>query len=377
METPFIFGDIAKNQQFIGYEDETETLVSSFISSKNIVVTAARKTGKTSLLEKATSKAQKICPELHICRISLANVRDEHHFFTLLAQQTIKAFSSSWEEAAALIKECFSGIDVRMSMDTGRLSDMKLSFDRRDTSSSREIFWKMPQSLAVRAGVKLAVIIDDFNNVFNFKECDDLIEDMFAAWAENSEVSYCLAGSHRALMLERFSSKKAVEWGFGNVISLGHISGDALMEFIKSEFSRTSKYIDDDTARGIIKLSDSHPYYLQQLSQIAWLRTYVVCTSDIVIEAYEALLDQLDMVFRALTDTLTDQQICYIKAVVSGETIISTSDVLHRYGISSATSASRSKTALLQRDMIEISNGFPIIEDPMYGAWLKKRYFQI
>ncbi len=377
METPFIFGDIAKNQQFIGYKDETEALVSSFVSSKNIVVTAARKTGKTSLLEKATSKAQKICPELHICRISLANVRDEHHFFTLLAQQTIKAFSSSWEEAASLIKECFSGIDVRMSMNTGRLSDMKLSFDRRDTSSSRERFWKMPQSLSVRAGVRLAVIIDDFNNVFNFKECDPFIDDMFSTWTGDGDVSYCLAGSHRTLMIERFSSKKAVESGFGNVISLEHISQDALMEFIKSEFSRTSKYIDDDTARYIINLSDSHPYYLQQLSQISWLRTYVVCTCDIVNEAYKALLDQLDMVFRTLTDTLTDQQICYVKAVVSGERIISTADVLHRYGISSATSASRSKAALLQRDIIDIHDGYPVIQDPIYSAWMKKRHFLI
>ena len=161
------------------------------------------------------------------------------------------------------------------------------------------------------------------------------------------------------------------------VLSPGNIDEAALIEFIMKEFSRTSKYIDEESARLLVRLSGSHPYYLQQISQIAWLRTYVVCTCDIIKEAYEALLDQLDMVFSALTNTLTDQQICYVKAIVSGEKTISTADVLHRYGISSATSASRSKTALLQRDMIDIRDGAAMIQDPIYASWLKNRYFLI
>lgn len=377
METPFIFGHIAENQYFIGYKDETEALASSFIASKNTVLTIPRKCGKSSLLEKASRQALESCAELRICWISLTNVRDEHLFFTLLAQQTVKALSSSWEEAAALVKEYFAGIDVRMSMDTGRLSDMKLTFDRRDTASSREIFWKMPGILAGLKGVRLAVVADDFNNIINFKDHQAFLDEMFGEWKEGKGVSYCLAGSHRTLMLEWFSTKAAAESGFGNVLSPGNIDEAALMEFIMKEFSRTSKYIDEESARLLVRLSGSHPYYLQQISQIAWLRTYVVCTCDIIKEAYEALLDQLDMVFSALTNTLTDQQICYVKAIVSGEKIISTADVLHRYGISSATSASRSKTALLQRDMIDIRDGAAMIQDPIYASWLKNRYFLI
>ena len=203
------------------------------------------------------------------------------------------------------------------------------------------------------------------------------LDEMLGEWKEGKGVSYCLAGSHRTLMLEWFSTKAAAEAGFGNVLSPGNIDEAALIEFIMKEFSRTSKYIDEESARLLVRLSGSHPYYLQQISQIAWLRTYVVCTCDIIKEAYEALLDQLDMVFSALTNTLTDQQICYVKAIVSGEKTISTADVLHRYGISSATSASRSKTALLQRDMIDIRDGAAMIQDPIYASWLRNRYFLI
>lgn len=377
MEIPFIFGNIAENQNFIGYKDETEALVSSFISSKNIIVAGARKCGKTSLLKKASHNALETCPEIRICRIALTGVRDEHVFFTLLAQQTIKALSSSWEEAAAMVKEYFAGMDVRMSMDTGSLSDMRLTFDRRDTGSSHEIFWRMPECLARQMGARLVVLADDFNNIINFKDREGFLMEMFEWWKEGGSVSYCLAGSHHALLTDWFSSRAASDAGFGNIISLRNIEETALTDFIKTEFSHTSKYIDDEAAGLIVSLTGAHPYYLQQLAQLSWLRTYVVCTCEIVKDAYETLLDQLDMVFGDLTDTLTDQQICYVKAIISGERIISTADVLHRYGISSATSASRSKTALLQRDMIDTQDGYPVIQDPVYASWLKNRYFLI
>jgi predicted AAA+ superfamily ATPase len=89
METPFIFGHIAENQYFIGYKDETEALVSSFISSRNVVVAGTRKCGKSSLIEKASNIAVSRCQELKICRISLSTARDEHTFFSLLAQEMI------------------------------------------------------------------------------------------------------------------------------------------------------------------------------------------------------------------------------------------------------------------------------------------------
>ena len=375
METPFIFGHIAENQCFIGYKDETEALVSSFISSKNVVVAGTRKCGKSSLLKKAADMAISRCQELRICRISLSNVRDEHTFFTILAQEVTKELSSTWEEAAAIIKGYFSGMKVHMSMDTGNLSDMNLTFERQDTASSPEIFWNMAESLAKEKKVRIAVIIDDLSNILTFKDNEAFLEKIFNNWDKKDKVSYCLAGNHRTLLLEWCSSQAARDAGYDNIIYLDRIEADKLIKYISSEFTKTAKYIDEETCNLIIKFSDSHPYYLQQLAQLSWLRTYVVCTSDIVVDAYNSLLNQLDMHFGQLTDSLTQQQLCYLKAILSGESVVSKADILYKYGISSATSATRSKQALIQRDIIDVSSGKVVLLDPLYGQWLKQRYF--
>jgi endo-1,4-beta-mannosidase len=84
----------------------------------------------------------------------------------------------------------------------------------------------------------------------------------------------------------------------------------------------------------------------------------------------------MSLVFKTLTESLTWQQMCYLKAILNGETVISTSDVLHRYGISSATSASRSKAALIARNIIAVKEGKVVFLDPIYSYWLKTRYFK-
>ena len=89
------------------------------------------------------------------------------------------------------------------------------------------------------------------------------------------------------------------------------------------------------------------------------------------------MADVMSLVFKTLTESLTQQQLCYMRALLCGERIISTAEVLHRYGISSATSASRSKSALLSRNIIELTDGNVMIKDPVYAYWLKTRYFKI
>ena len=74
----------------------------------------------------------------------------------------------------------------------------------------------------------------------------------------------------------------------------------------------------------------------QQPSQLSWLRTKDVCTVEIVREAHTALVEQLSLLFVTITETLTTQQLNYLKALIAGE----------------------------------IS-----FQDPIYAFWLKTEYF--
>ena len=53
------------------------------------------------------------------------------------------------------------------------------------------------------------------------------------------------------------------------------------------------------------------------------------------------------------SETLTTQQLNNLKALTAGEKAISSTKVIHRYQISSTTSISRSKAALIKDDILE------------------------
>ncbi|MBO8474790.1 MAG: ATPase, partial [Bacteroidetes bacterium] len=135
------------------------------------------------------------------------------------------------------------------------------------------------------------------------------------------------------------------------------------------------KSISDVASLMIVKLVDNHPYYAQQLAQLSWLRTKDVCTVDIVREAHTALVEQLSLLFVTITETLTTQQLNFLKAFIAGEKALSSTEVMHRYRISSATSAARSKAALIKNDILDSKAGEISFQDPIYAYWLKTEYF--
>ena len=108
METPFIFGKIATEKNFTDREMETANLVQNFTSLINTIIISPRRWGKSSLVNKAAKLAMEQDSKLRICHIDLFNVRNEEHFYSLLAQKVIAATSTKWEEAVESAKSFFS-----------------------------------------------------------------------------------------------------------------------------------------------------------------------------------------------------------------------------------------------------------------------------
>lgn len=102
METPFIFGRVAKNENFTDREKETGRLVSGFNSLINTIIISPRCWGKSSLVAKAADEASAANSSLRICFIDMFSIRDEAQFYMTLAHSVLKGTSSKWEEAVSL-----------------------------------------------------------------------------------------------------------------------------------------------------------------------------------------------------------------------------------------------------------------------------------
>ena len=375
METPFIFGKIATEKNFTDRELETANLVQNFTSLINTIIISPRRWGKSSLVNKAAKLAMEQDSKLRICHIDLFNVRNEEHFYSLLAQKVIAATSSKWEEAVESAKSFFSHLVPKISIGSDPSNEVSIDFDWETVKQNPDEVLDLAEKVAKKKGLKIVICVDEFQNIAEFTDPDYFQKKLRSHWQQHQNVAYCLYGSKRHMMIEVFTNSSKPFYKFGNLMFLNKIDTPYLVEFFNSRFADTGKSINEDAANMIVELVDNHPYYAQQLAQQSWLRTKDVCTVEIVREAHSALVEQLSLLFVTITETLTTQQLNYLKALIAGEKAISSTDVMHRYKISSTTSIARSKAALIKNDILDNKAGEISFQDPIYAYWLKTEYF--
>ena len=83
----------------------------------------------------------------------------------------------------------------------------------------------------------------------------------------------------------------------------------------------------------------------------------------------------ISLSFVTITETLTTQQLNYFKALIADEKAISSTEVMHRYQISSTTSIFRSKAVLIKNDILDNKAGEISFQDPIYAYWSKTEFF--
>ncbi len=375
METPFIFGKIATEKNFTDREQETAYLVANFTSLINTIIISPRRWGKSSLVNKASKSAMAKDSKMRICHIDLFNVRNEEHFYALLAQKVIAATSSKWDEAIENAKRFFSHLVPKITLGTDPTNEVSINFDWEEVKQNPDEVLDLAEHIAKEKGLKIVICIDEFQNIAEFDDPDYFQKKLRSHWQQHQHVAYCLYGSKRHMMLEVFTDTSKPFYKFGNLMFLNKIETSHLVEFFNSRFADTGKRITDEASRLIATLVDNHPYYAQQLAQLSWLRTKKKCTEEIVREAHTALVEQLSLLFVTITETLTNQQLNYLKALIAGEKAISSTETMHRYNISSPTSIVRSKAALLKNDILDNKAGEYSFQDPIYAHWLKTQYF--
>ncbi len=372
MSKLFDYSKIAEGDYFVGREDEVKKLSSDFIFLTNTALLAPQGWGKSSLVHRAAQEARHKEKNIRFCFVDLSNVRNEERFYELLVQGLLRAVSASQEEVVDNVKIYFPHTSPRVSFDAA--GSFTVDFDWEEIRRNQDELLDLPYSVAKATGYKVVVCIDEFNSISLFSDPDALLDRFKMKWSRQDGVAYCVS-STPLVLVDKFLKSSPMFYRYGNIMNLNHIRRSDVVKSIRERFADSAKYLDNEVAGLIAELVGDHAFYTQQLAHLSWLGSSVVCSKEVVMQAHETIVDQMELVFRNITDSLTTQQLCYLHAVLAGETVISTSEVLHRHHISSATSASRSKVALLERGIICSLDGKIRFADPVYAFWLKCRYF--
>lgn len=377
MKTPFTFGKIALDKDFTNREKETIRLVQNFTSLTHTILISPRRWGKSSLVTKASKIALDKNKKLRFCFIDLNNVRTEEQFYEYFATEILKVSSTKLESIVDSAKQLLGRFIPTITVNPTPESNLQLGLDWSEVKKQPDDIIELAERLAISSKTNFIICIDEFQNISEFENPEAFQKTLRAHWQKHQNVSYCLYGSKRHMLMDVFTSPSMPFYKFGDIVFLDKISADDWIKFIVSRFSDTGKMIDNNSAKLIVDLADRHSYYVQQLAQQTWLRTEVECTNDNVSEAFEDLVLQLSMLFQSITDGLNNSQINLLKAVINNVEQLSSKATIQEYRLGTSANVLKVKKALVNKEIIDIQNNIVAFLDPFYKYWLKKYFFKI
>jgi hypothetical protein len=377
METPFVFGKIASEKNFTDRKTETEQLISNFTSRINTILISPRRWGKSSLVYKAALMAATKDKTLRFCFIDLFNIRTEEQFYQLLAIEVLRATSSKFEELLETAKKHLGKIIPQIIINPDGHNEFSLVLNWQKVKKDIDEILDLAENISEAKKLNIIICIDEFQNISGFGGSLDIQKKLRSHWQKHQLTTYCLYGSKRHMLMDEFTSPQMPFYKFGDILFLQKISENDLVAFIVERFSDSGKKISPENARLITQVSECHPYYVQQLAQITWLKSQKNCTKETVNNAFESLILQLDFLFQKITSDLSNTQVNFLKALLMGAEQLSSQKTMHEYGLGTSANILRIKDALENKEIIDINNQAISFTDPMYKYWLRNNYFRI
>ena len=221
----------------------------------------------------------------------------------------------------------------------------------------------------------MVVCIDEFQQSGEMPDSLTVQKTIRSVWQHHRNVCYCLFGSKQHLMNNLFYSRKMPFYQFGDMFFLKKIPTEKWVPFITSRFKDAGKQISEKLAERICQTVDNYSSYVQQLAWNVLAETRVETTEQDFLNGVEALIAQCSGLFEEQLLGLTSYQLNFIRALCNGiHTDFCSKAVMEQYNLGSKSNITRLKTALRERELIEIDRNGVYIEDPVFRHWFRREY---
>jgi len=371
---PFIFGKVAELQNFTDRENESRRLSQNFLSLINTTIISPRRWGKSSLVKSVSKSLMLDNKDFKVCLIDIFNIKSESYFYLNFAKNILKSTSTKWEDWLENAKEFMSRLIPKISFTPDNQAEFTFGIDFEEVKNNPDDILELAQTIAQKKELKMIVCIDEFQNIANFENPLAFQQKLRSHWQHHQDVCYCLYGSKRHMLIDIFSNPAMPFYKFGDIIFLEKIDNKVWGKFIQKRFKETGKIITKKEGEYLASLVANHPYYVQQLAQISWLRTKIYCSKTIIDDSLQTLKNQLSLLFTGLAETLTATQINFLRALLEGVTSFGQEN-LQKYNLGTSANILKIKDALLNKEIIDITTKQIDIQDPIFALWLKEDYF--
>lgn len=371
---PFLTRGFLKDEWFCDRAIETEKLLSNILNGVDTTLMSPRKYGKTGLLFHLFHRIEKEKLPYTCVYVDLFHTSSLDDFVKELAGELIKfpEETSFGKKVVDFLKR----LRPLISFDS-LTGDPQVSFTYQMESQKEQNLKSILDFLNNQPeGVVLA--LDEFQQVAFYEEN---MEALLRSYIQNlHNIHLIFSGSRKDMMAEMFLSPKRPLFAQTQNLSIHRISEDSYAPFIKRLFNAGGQEISDEIIQFIMDWTRRHTYYTQKLCNKVYSKGLPLIDIDSVKMACSELLEENENSYMQYRELLAPMQWRMLVALAKEKEVeqITSSAFLKKYGISGATTASRTIGALIDKELVlatpQKKKTTYCVYDVFFMHWLAREY---
>lgn len=355
---PFKFGTVVDEPYFTNREDELAR-ITSFINSENhLILISPRRVGKTSLMRKVVNESGR-----HNVFLDMQLVLSADDFASQLLKRVYRIYPV--QKLKNYIKSFRLIPRVNINPLTG---ETEISFNPGSKEfTPLEDVLNLVEKLGSDKN-KIIVVLDEFQEIFRIDSGLDRF--LRSVMQHHKHINYVFMGSGESMIREIFEKKNSPFYRFGSLMTLGKINPAKFSLFLEYRFTDiTDKSKEISTE--ILLITDSHPYYTQQLAFTVWeILMRSGYSSDITDNAADEIVQSHDNDYERLWNSFNRTDMTVLTGI-SHNDISPLSDEFSRlYGTGASSTVFSALQRLAKKGMLVKEGSEYIIDDPFFKRWI-------
>jgi len=355
---PFKFGTVVDGLFFTDREEELSRISSYLTGENHLIMISPRRYGKTSLIRKVlnASNSKYIFLDLQLV-ISAEDFASQllKRIYRIFPMQKLKGYIRSFRLIPSVIINPVSG-ETEISFRSGP----------KDLIPLEDVLNLIGKLGNTRN--KMIVVLDEFQEIFRIGDGLDRL--LRSVMQNHVNVNYVFLGSSESMIREIFERKGSPFYRFGTLMNLEKIPQKQFTLFLEERFKHICGQSKEIT-KEIIDITESHPFYTQQLSYIVWeLLVKSGYSPDTVKDATNEIIQSHDNDYERIWNGINRTDMMVLTGIASTDISPLSDEFSKMYGTGATSTVFSSLKRLAGKGLLLKAKGSYAIDDPFFKRWI-------
>lgn len=370
---PFVVSGKIPERYFCDREAESEQLLSAVNNQLNVVLTSARRMGKTSLIDHVFDQ-QTISESYIIISIDILHTTTFREFIYTFGTAVFRRVASRNDKLRRLFVTTLQSLSASFGYDPVQnvpTFNIKLGDINQPDFTIEEIFRFLEQ-----ADKPCLVVIDEFQQITKYPEKN--VEAILRGHIQKMQnANFVFSGSQRHIMEEMFFSSRRPFYQSAKSIRLESIDNAVYGDFVGKHFQEAGKEIDPEAIDYVYQTFKGVTLYIQRIMKDAFAATATgeTCRVDAIQRIVEDFITENDSRIREQLAFITEPQKELLYAIHDAQEVVSITSAAftRQYRLKSPSATQSAALRLLEDDFITRHEKVYSIADPLLSLWMDRK----